>query len=103
MERVCEKCSEVPVDEHHLWCKYLDKPHGNSWKNYDNRIFLCKSCHQQLHKIILSILQKYNPSSIKSLVEHINWRKINTKNRNKVIDIVVKESWRWLKKDDRNS
>lgn len=103
MERVCEKCGEVPIDEHHLWCKYLDNTHGNSWKDYDNRIFLCNHCHQQLHKVILSILKKYNPSSIKSLVEYINWRKINIKNRNKVIDIVVKESWRWLKEDDRDS
>lgn len=100
MERICEKCKEVPIEEHHLWCKYLDNPHGYSYKKYENRIFLCRSCHQNLHKVILKVLHSYrSPFSIKSLSENINWKRISVQDREEVIDKIVKESWRWLHSD----
>lgn len=100
MERICEICGKVPMQEHHLWCKFLDNPQGNSFKNYENRIFLCYNHHtgkEGIHKnIILPILQKHNKSPKKTNSEILNWNRVSIEDRENTIEEIVKESWRWI-------
>lgn len=60
---ICKKCLKLfpTIEEHHLWPKFMDNPHGYTFKTYFSRVILCNDCHKKLHKeIIMPIVRKYS-------------------------------------------
>jgi len=82
------------MDEHHVWCKYMDNPHGYSWKDNINRIVLNEENHKRLHKeIILNVLNDYSRALKKYKNEYYIWKNfISPLDKEKVIDEVVKQT-----------
>lgn len=93
----CFKCgSEEKVEEHHVWCKCFDNPHGNSLGNLrPSRVWLCKGCHDDIRdKIIIPILQIKTGRGFIS--EYALWKLIAQEDKEIIIAKIVDESWRWL-------
>lgn len=88
--------------EHHVWCKYMDNPHGNSWKNNVSRIILTEEQHKKLHQeIILPILNKYARSLKKYKHEEYIWKNfIDAIDKERVIDEVVVDTIKWKEEED---
>jgi hypothetical protein len=54
-EAFCKRChkSVKELEEHHLFPKFMNNPHGYSFENYPNRVLLCLNCHKALHQVII--------------------------------------------------
>lgn len=101
---ICDKCHRIiECEEHHLWPKLMDNPHGHSWKGNVSRVWLCVRDHtdkpyhnQGIHKeIIIPILRKYS-SNPQYESEYYLWKYVPKDKKEECIDEVVKESLKWL-------
>jgi hypothetical protein len=109
---ICQKCNKKDFSEWKSGLTYegLDRHHNppeeisrflkEEWKG--EMFFLCRKCHQELHKEITLILKKYSNKPkynsdywlmINSTIEEINKAKKEIYNFTKI----------WIKKDDTNS
>lgn len=108
-EKLCQKCGQRldPGEEHHLWCKFMDNPHGNAYPGYVSRIILCSECHRYdkncIHNLIISILKKYSTST--SNIDWRLWKEVSEEKKAECIKEVVTKSWVWLHEvnDERTS
>jgi hypothetical protein len=96
----CDKCrKELPIEEHHLWCRYIDNPHGFAFRDFVSRIWLCKEHHTGdfgLHKLILIPILKEYSSKPEYNSEFELWNNIPEELKESVISICVNKSWRWI-------
>ena len=105
MKFKCDRCnSEDRVEEHHLWCKYMDNTHGYAYPEKISRVWLCWECHhQKLHyEIIVSILNKYARLLKQSTSEYYLWKHISLLDKNNVIKEVVETTLRFINEGDKN-
>jgi len=63
--RICDQKAETPEQEknfdlHHIIPKFMEGT------DKDGRIYLCKKCHETLHKKIPIIILKYVPESLRT-------------------------------------
>lgn len=97
----CDKCQGefIEIEEHHLWPKYMDNPHGYCFGDYPSRIYLDGWHHmgaKGIHiGVIIPILKKYSVTP-HYYSESMLWKGIWEEDKEKVIKEVVEESWRWL-------
>ena len=108
--KTCYKCNSTDrVEEHHLWCKYMDNPHGYSFEKNISRVDLCWDCHHtKLHyKIIVPILNKYSRLLKRSDSEYYLWKNIAFEDKQTVIREVVYITLMFIneekKEDDSNT
>jgi hypothetical protein len=99
--RICDKCQSYSnVEEHHLWPKFMNNPHGFAYPGFISRIWLCKDCHIKIlhNTIIIPILKKY---SIKNDYnsESALWIFIPQLFEEEVIRDVVYSTKYWVEKD----
>jgi hypothetical protein len=97
------KCAKCGIElnenwqEHHVWCKFMNNPHGNTWKEYANRLYLCEKCHFELHQMIIIPLLNDKTRALKfNGSEYWLWKKILPIDRELVIEEVCKETMRWI-------
>jgi len=105
---VCQKCNSTDrVEEHHVWCKFLDNPHGYSYKEgVVSRINLCWNCHHiKIHyEIILNILNNYLRSLKQYKSEYYIWKNlIAEEDKPQVIKEVVKATLNFIGDTNVNS
>ena len=98
---ICDKChNDLPIEEHHLWPKFMNNPHGNVRGNFPSRIWLCKDCHtgeEGIHsKVILPLLKKASTKPELNS-EYSLWSKIPFEDLNVTIDLCIFYSDGWLK------
>lgn len=96
-DTICHKCknSFKELEEHHLWPKFMDNPHGKSFNGFISRFDLCREHHLELHKqIIMPLLQKF--SERKKFSEHSLWKSIDIKLRPTCIEEIVYTTLSWL-------
>lgn len=98
---LCDKCKQnKEIQEHHLWCKFLDNPHGFAWKNYVSRVGLCEECHtkeQGIHPQVIILVLKEFASYPQYSSEYYLWKYVPEDKKERCIDKVVTKSWEWIK------
>ena len=105
----CQRCnSNDRVQEHHVWPKFMDNPHGHSYKQgIVSRVNLCWDCHQViLHtEIILNILNKYSRTLKQYQSQFYIWKNLICEiDKPQVIKETVEETLRFIgDKKDGNS
>jgi len=97
----CDRCnSKDKVESHHVWPKFMDNPHGYSYKaGIISRVDLCFDCHQiKLHlEIILNILNNYSRSLKQYKSQYYIWKNyIVEEDKNKIINEVVKATLKFI-------
>lgn len=69
----CDKCfkdfEEREIQEHHRHPRFMDNPKGNGMKDY-----LCKGCHDFLHKLMLKWLWDSRDMSKEKSIDYIKKR-----------------------------
>jgi hypothetical protein len=96
---ICQRCHKEfkELEEHHLFPKFMDNPHGYSYENYPNRTNLCFGCHKALHQtIIIPILNKYARTLKDKGSEFWLWKLIVTIDKSVCINSIMQESYKFI-------
>lgn len=88
------------IHEHHVWCKYLDNPHGNSWKgNIISRVNLTEEQHKRLH---LEILNNYSRALKRYKHEEYIWKNfISELDKENIINEIVNFTLKFIKQEEK--
>ena len=105
---ICQKYnSQDRVEEHHVWPKFMNNPHGYSYKvGIVSRVDLCWDCHhQKIHyEIILHILNKYSRTLKEYKSQYHIWNKfISEEDKPTIIKEVVNETLNFIGDKNGNS
>ena len=96
----CKKCKtkERQMESHHVWCKYMDNPHGYTWKEgLPNRYYLCFNCHKQLHQeIIIPLLNKLLQTLKYNGHEFWLWKQVLQKDKPLIIEEVINATIKFI-------
>jgi hypothetical protein len=85
------------VEEHHLWCKFMDNPHGYAYGSYPSRFNLCFTCHKAIKQIIVfPILNEFARTLKINRSEYWLWKQIAEIDKPVVIKKVVEESYKFI-------
>lgn len=100
----CKKCRryEGEIESHHVWPKYMDNPHGYTWKEgLPNRYYLCFDCHKKLHQeIIIPLLNKLIGTSKYNGSEHHLWKKVKQKDKPFIIEETISVTIKFVEGDN---
>ena len=76
---ICSRCKKElkEYEEHHLFPKFMDNPHGYTFETYPNKVNLCFTCHKALHQtIIIPLLNKFARTLKRNGSEHYLWNNL---------------------------
>ena len=92
------------IHEHHTWPKFMDNPHGYSWKDNVSRINLSEENHKRLHyEVILNILNENSRALKQYKSEEYIWKNfIANQDKERVIEEVVKKTMEFYNKVIKN-
>jgi hypothetical protein len=101
---MCQKCKEIAsqIESHHVWCKFMDNPHGYTFKEgQPNRYDLCFDCHKKLHQeIIIPLLNSHARTLKKNGSEFWLWKQIAQIDKPKVILDITENTIKWVTGND---
>lgn len=97
MVEFCDKCKyNKLIEEHHLWSKEFDNPHGNALSGYPSRVWLCDKHHREIEQeIIIPILKEYSLRP-NYKAKYWLWKYTLGSMRERIIREIVEKSWRWI-------
>lgn len=111
MEEICAKCKKrkqdfpewkngetyIGLDLHHNPPEFISDYMNEEWSG--EKFFLCRGCHQELHKQILLIMFKHSTLSKPKNSEYWTWQSIIPSKRKEMIDEIVKFTRGWIDGD----
>lgn len=101
---ICRKCGccENQMESHHVWCKFMDNPHGNTFKEgQPNRYWLChKELHTEIVKLFNKLLEtlKFNGS-----VQWLWKNSVHQEDKPRIILVVTEFTIKWMEKKENGS
>ena len=96
---ICNRCKKDfnEIESYHVWCKFMDNPHGNTWKEYPNRINLDFTCHKALHQtVIIPLLNKFARTLKFNGSEYWLWKQIAPIDKSEAIEEVCKATLKFI-------
>ena len=101
MQTDCVRCKrhQTQLEEHHLWPKFMDNPHGYTFESYPNRVTLCLTCHKALHReVIRKILNQFtNTLDDGSLYQdYYLWKSILAIDKINLSKKIIEESYKFI-------
>jgi len=100
---ICKKCKKdfPALQEHHLWCKFMDNKKGNAFGEFPSRVNLCNLCHEDIKlEVVIPILNKKARTLKYSKSEYWLWKMILLIDREDTIKEIVEKSWGWINGTD---
>jgi hypothetical protein len=98
-KQICKRCRKefLQLEEHHLFPKFMDNPHGYSFENYPNRVNLCFTCHKALHQIIIIPMLNEMARTLKANgSEFWLWKQIASVDKMGVARRIVEASYKFI-------